>query len=112
MPRKASRAELEEQIRQLQPYQEAFFCLMQGLKPIQVHSCDVFVTVVGMERAPGGVIIGVNGEGCAVQWISDVMARWAHGGDPYFREIASKLSKLQVDYLEKREEYLAKRRAS
>ena len=87
-------ADLEREVKDLEPYREAYFCLMKGLVPVQVRNCGVFVTVVGMNRASGGVLIGIDGVDCVVQYVSNITAEWAQGRDPHLRDIARQLNKL------------------
>lgn len=106
-PRKLTRKELEERIKNLEPYREAYFCMTKGLLPKVVTSGDTSgdtstVTVVGLERASGGVVVGMDGKDCYLQYVSDLITKWSHHSDPYFREIASKLVKLQAEAVKNR----------
>jgi hypothetical protein len=108
--KKKTRVELETEIKSLEPYREAYYCLMHAHLPVVVESGEVWVTVVGLDRASGGVVIGINGQDCAVRWVQDARIEWHNGSDPYFREIASKLLPLQVAALERHEEHQKRRR--
>jgi hypothetical protein len=94
--------DLEREVKNLEPYREAYFCLMKGLVPVQVRYADRFITVVGMDRVSGGVIIGINGEDCAVHWISDFISYCSQDGDWYMVEIARKLIAIQNKHVAKR----------
>jgi hypothetical protein len=108
--KKKTKTELEAEVKALEPYREAYYCLMNSHLPMMVVSADVTVTVVGLDRASGGVVIGINGKDCAVRYVQDAMIEWNQGYDPYFREIAWELARLQKLVLEQREELQKKKR--
>lgn len=93
--RKPTIADLQDRIRHLEPYQEAYYCLRNGSPKHTVACEDRSIVVIGIERASGGVVIEVNGEDCCpqylVNWTVSVNARH----DPYFASVVSKVHKLQ-----------------
>jgi hypothetical protein len=108
--KKKTKTELEAEVKALEPYREAYFCLTAGRIPIVVRSDETWATVVGLDRASGGVVIGINGQDCAVRYVQDAMIEWSQGTDPYFQSIAGQLVHLQKRMIEEREEHLKRRR--
>ncbi len=94
-------ADLERTIQTLQPFQEAFFCLANSLEQHTLISGDWTVVAMGFERASGGVVIRVGDTNQAI-FVSEFCQSVERNGDPYMREIASKLRRLQKLGVEKR----------
>lgn len=95
-------AGLEARIEILEPYQEAYFALSSGEERVIVSSGERSIAVLGLARGCGGVVVEYDGERGCVQWVSTVMAAYSQTTDPYFREIANKVFKLQREAVEKR----------
>lgn len=101
MARKRTRAELEDKIRHLEVCEEAFLCLMRKSPQLSVKSGEHVVTVTGLDRAAGGVVIDHNGTAIP-NYVTDVARYFESHGDPYLREIAGKLRRLQKDAIDAR----------
>jgi hypothetical protein len=112
MAKRKTVAELEEKIRQLEPYAEAYYCLRHLLSTHIRFQTDRFASgeddryaslgVIGLDRAAGGVVIEINGDPCAPQYLSDVAPRFLATGDPYRCEVVSKAQKAQVQAIDAR----------
>ena len=101
MPRRKTIAELEERIRRLESTEEAFICLMRKSPQVKVSSGEHSVTVTGLDRASGGVVIDHNGT-TIPNYVGDACAHFERHGDPYLRDIASRLRRLQKEAIERR----------
>lgn len=112
MARKKTREELEREISRLQVTEEAFYCLMRG--PATAGRMVTFanadgetprsVSVLGIDRAAGGVVVFVDGEPCAPQYLCDWCQRIETDphADPYRRDVASKARKGQSEAIRTR----------
>lgn len=103
-----TREELESEIERLQPYEEAFYCLKNQTIadiPIFEYGPDMsdFIIIkneqwtiiaTGFHRAAGGVILSINGEPC-VRFVSQWCSNVGVYSDPYLKDIASSLRRLQ-----------------
>ena len=95
-------ADLEYKIKNLEPYTEAYLALSKGETKVIVRSGDHSVSVLGLHRACGGVVIEYGDEPGCVRWVSDVAADYAKSYDPYLKDVASKLYRLQKDAVDAR----------
>lgn len=91
MARRRTKAELLEDVRNLQAYREAFWCLCKGEKPQRLRSGDYEIELLGLSRAAGGVVIQAS----TVTWFSDwysmvTRADSCYRASPYMQELASK----------------------
>lgn len=87
MARKPTKKDLEENVRYLEPYQEAFFAMLLGESPKSLKAGDYSIMTLGLARASGGVII----EGGSVSWVSDWYGRAVRSGSPKLEQLASKV---------------------
>lgn len=99
--RKLTRDELLEQIESLKAYQEAFWALQRGEKPIRIsvgdgdNECTVWV--LGASRACGGLVLH-DVKGASVEYVFAWSSRAGRNTvDPYLRELAHKVQKYCVE---------------
>lgn len=111
--RKKTREELEREVARLQATEEAFYALMRGPasagRMVTVANADGetprSVSVLGIERAAGGVVVFIDGEPCAPQYLCDWCQRIEANPhvDPYRRDVANKARKAQAEAARSRE---------
>lgn len=103
-PKSKTVLDLEAKVRELSAYQEAFYCLRKGEKPLTVTSGEddreVKVELLGASRAAGGVIID-NG-GASVRYADDWIAANREHIDPYVRDVAHKVQRVRNDIIAER----------
>ncbi len=87
---------LETKIKNLQPYEEAYYARKSQRHVIK--SGEVKVTLFGVERASGGVVDTGGSVMFACDWCQIATAN----GSPYHREIASRIRQLQKTAVEAR----------
>jgi hypothetical protein len=103
--------ELEDKVAGLQPYVEATICLQRMM--IQDDSVLIesgvlgeeeyrSIRVVGLDRWSGGVVLWINGEACAAEWLTDLTSRWSRSGDPYEADVAHKAQRALQAAVERR----------
>jgi hypothetical protein len=93
----ATKKQLEEDVRSLQAYQQAFWCLQRGERPQRLSSGDYEIELLGLGRGAGGVVI----QGGTVTWLSDwyglvTRSESCYSVCPYMRELASKARALAL----------------
>lgn len=110
MARKKTRAELESEVARLQAAEEALYALTRAIKRAGYwgpgtqtffsgagEDCQS-IEVVGIERASGGVVVGINGAPCSpeylIHWCQRVEANPAYG--PYVRDVCRQARRAQV----------------
>jgi len=91
--KKKTRQQLEDDVRQLTAYQEAFFSLRNGFEPIVLEAAPYRVELIGAERQSGGVIA----EGSCVTWVDDWCAR-ASQGCRQLQELASAVKRVNQSH--------------
>ncbi len=84
---------LEEQLREMGAYREAFFCLRAGESPVEIASGEderrVSAELLGAHRACGGVVI-VSG---SVRYASDWCASARQNDDAYVQDLVHKVER-------------------
>jgi len=109
MSKRPSVASLQAEIANLRPFQELSFCLLRGSKRVPLQSGDLRVEIIGAGRASGGIaIVG----GSSVHFACDYAQRLEATADPYLRDLASQIRRLQREALEKREKGTGERSVS
>jgi hypothetical protein len=94
--------ELEERVRGLEAYREAFFCLRKGDKPVKFSSGEddrrVSAELLGPARASGGVVIVDASVSYATDWLL-----WARQSpDVYVQDLAWKIERAQTEAIRER----------
>jgi hypothetical protein len=101
MAKRRSRDELEKALHDLGAYQEAFWALQRGEKPIEVTSGERSVWLLGLGRASGGVVM-TEPEGYSVHYAE----RWASDAsrsvDPYVADLGRKVFRAVADGIKAR----------
>lgn len=95
--------DLEERVRRLQAYEEAFYCLRAGMAPVRFSSGEddreVSVELLGPSRASGGVVIHSGG---SVEYATDWLLRSRPLSDPYLRDVVCMVERVQIESVRKR----------
>jgi hypothetical protein len=103
MARKKTREELESEIKHLDAYRELAMALFRGsggkrirtvYGPRPILSGEWSFWLYGVDRAAGGVIL--DSENHVVGYACDVAQRWEATTDPYLRDCASQVRRLQT----------------
>ena len=99
--RKLTRDELLEKIDSLTAYQEAFWALQRGDKPVRLSTgegdTECTVWVLGASRACGGLVLH-DEKGASVEYAFAWSSRAGQNTvDPYLRELAHKVQKFCTD---------------
>jgi hypothetical protein len=87
---------LEASIVCLQAYQEAYHCFSLGSKQVTLRSGEFSLTVTGLERAAGGVVIRMNDMVCGPAYAHDVWCDLHTSEHAHCREVADLLRKLMA----------------
>lgn len=90
-----TREELAQDVHDLRAYQEAFWAMQAGKKPVKVQQGSRAVHVLAVDRRAGGVLLFEDGGSSTVRWASDVLPGWERGSDPYWRAIAAHVRRMQ-----------------
>jgi hypothetical protein len=110
MAKRRTREELEKSIHDLGAYQEAFWALQRGEKPLRVSTdpeglssdfSERTVWLLALGRASGGVVLlDPSGLGVtyAERWASDA----SHSPDPYRASLGRKVFALVADAIKER----------
>jgi hypothetical protein len=100
MARKRSREELEKAVHDLGAYQEAFWALRKGEKPIKIANEEREVWLLGASRACGGVVWLDEGVSVhyAERWASDA----SRSVDPYVADLGRKVFRVVADAIKAR----------
>lgn len=77
-------------------YQEAFWALQRGDKPIKLTSGEKSIELLAPHRMCGGVVV----DGSMVRYADDWIAN-AHTVDPYIRDLAHQIRRHQSEALNK-----------
>lgn len=101
MARKRSREELEKALENMSAYQEAFWALQRGEKPVKIQNEERTVYLLGASRACGGVV-WLDPDGVGVHYAE----RWANEAsrsiDPYVADIGRKVFRAVADAIKAR----------
>lgn len=90
MAKRRTREELESQIKSLEAYQEAFFCLRKGRKPVKISNEQRTVYLLGAGRASGGVVF-TEPEGYSVRYATGWASEASRSVDPYIADLGRKV---------------------
>lgn len=98
MSKKPTKAEIQESLRlaeqNLYAYQEAFWALQRGEKPVRLESGGFAVLVLGAGRACGGVTL--TPDGMVIKNASRWAGEAASSYNPYVRDLAQQVVRLQA----------------
>jgi hypothetical protein len=101
MAKKPTIVELQDRIKRLKVYAEAYFCLRRNPPQYTVCSGERSIVVTGLERSAGGVVIAVDGEECGPIYF-DAWSLEVDRSDPYLKDISGKARRLQAEAVEMR----------
>jgi hypothetical protein len=90
MAKRRTREELESTIKGLEAYQEAFFCLQNGRKPIKIKNEQRTVWLLGAGRSSGGVVF-MEPEGYTVRYATEWASEASRSVDPYIADLGRKV---------------------
>lgn len=93
MSRRPTVAELQDKVKALEPYQEAFLAYRRGEGPVvftSTEECEepLFVELLGAERACGGVVV-LNGG--TVAYAERWAAEATHSQNPYLADLGRRV---------------------
>jgi hypothetical protein len=101
MARKRSREELEKALYDMGAYQEAFWALQRGEKPVKIENEQRAVWLLGASRSCGGVV-WLDPDGVSVHFAE----RWANDAsrsvDSYIADIGRKVFRAVADAIKAR----------
>ena len=86
MAKRKTKADLERELEGMRPYQEAYWALRRGEKPIKLTSGEYVIEVLALRRAHGGLVIDTP----SVYYLEKWTAAHQNSVNPYIRELARK----------------------
>jgi hypothetical protein len=100
MAKRRSREELEKALHDAGAYQEAFWALQRGDKPVRIANEERSVWLLGASRACGGVVYQEDGVSVhyAERWASEA----SRSVDPYIADIGRKVFRAVADAIKAR----------
>ena len=108
MSKKKSRAELEQEVQDLSAYQEAFWALQKGEKPVKLTSGPESVRLLGAGRACGGVVL-LDADGCCVRYAEKWSIVAQHSFSPYLADLARQVQRAVAEGVKRRLEVAPKK---
>lgn len=101
MAKRKTRDELEKDLRDMGAYQEAFWALQRGEKPVKIQNEQRTVWLLGAGRSCGGVV-WLDPDGVSVHFAERWASEASRSIDPHIADIGRKVFRVVADAIKAR----------